>query len=259
MVQDLTLFPGLPGQDRAPQSPSQPGTLETREPGLCFQICSSQLLLSTGQARMSPPGFPGVHPLSAPGQDGSACPSPGFQWPLLSGVHQDWHEGWAEAVVGRVGGARDLPSLESPDSSLNPRSWSQAGEGHCVAQAPRSAQWPRSLPAHPLCDAPCDAPCGWDLPSCPAVSLHVSRFASPSTGPCRTFCLGARHCARPRDMAESRVEGSPHHPPVEFRPWKAGTGINQTELRDLRPEAASLPGPLPGTLTLLQPLVFFTC
>lgn len=55
-------------KDRAPQRPSQPSTLETREPGLRFQVRSSQLLLSSGQARMSPPGFPGVHPLSATGQ-----------------------------------------------------------------------------------------------------------------------------------------------------------------------------------------------
>lgn len=91
------------------------------------------------------------------------------------------------------------------------------------------------------------------VPQCPYTSAAL---------PLRPLVLAAhsaRHCARPRDMAESRVEGSPHHLPVEFRPWKAGTGINQTELRDLRPEAATLPGPLPGTPTLLQPLVFFTC
>lgn len=175
MVQDLTLFHGLPGQGQGPPAPLTAQHPRDQRAWSPFPgpLLSAPAQLWAGQNVSAgvPWGSPPLGNWPEP-QDGGACPSPGFLWLLLSGVHRDQHEGWAEAVLGRVAGARDPPSLESPDGGLNPHSWRQAGEGHSVAQALRSAQWPRRLPAQPLCDAPC----GWDLPSHPAASLHVSRL-----------------------------------------------------------------------------------
>lgn len=208
-------------KDKAPQCPSQPSTLETREPGLFPGLLLSapaQHWAGQNVSARVPWGLPSLGTWPEP-QDGGACPSPGFLWPLLSGFHWDRHKGWAEAVLGRVAAARDSLSLQSPDSSLNPHSWSQAGKGRSVAQGLRSAQWPRRLPACPLR--------GWDLPSCPAVSLLTRQPALPlhPLVLASHSAWGARHGARPRAMAESRGGGPPL---VEFRPWKAVSGINQT-------------------------------
>lgn len=58
-------------------TPHSAARAKTREPGPCPKDSSSQLLLSTGQARTSLPGLPGVHPSSGTGQSPKmAMPTP---------------------------------------------------------------------------------------------------------------------------------------------------------------------------------------
>lgn len=108
-------------KDRAALQPAQPSTLKTGEPGLCPRVCPSRPLLSIEQARMSPPGFPGVRPISAVGQspkmavpappsDSGSQTEPGCR--AFCGVHlgPDTREGQI-GVLGKAAGAWDLPGF----------------------------------------------------------------------------------------------------------------------------------------------------
>lgn len=244
VVQDLTLYCGLPSQGWAPPTscPSRPGTLKTREPGLCPEVCSPQLLLSTGQDRTSsPPGFPGVHPILATGQSHRmAAPAPrpdshGQNLPLLLvGLHlgPDTREG-QEVFLGRLLVPGTCPGSEGPDTGLNPP----------PLRPSRKRETPR--PRSPE-KCPVALPC-----CCPPLShgAPVTRLAVPFP----PFILALHFARVPGIMPGPGLwqRAGQGVPPCGIQPMGSCCWHNQMEPCDLRPKAATRhpprsPGPRPS-------------
>ena len=135
MVQDLALVCGLPGQGQGhpalltAQPHLSPTPSETRQPGPCPEDTFSRFLLGTEQARTSPPGLPGAHPISATGQNPEmAVPTPlpptlqqSRACLLRSGAFtQDPGRGRDRDVLGKLLMSGTHPGLEGPDTRLNP-------------------------------------------------------------------------------------------------------------------------------------------
>lgn len=171
-------------KDRATLQPSQPSALKTREPGLCPNVCPSRLLLSIEQTRMSLPGFPGVHPISAVGQSpkmavpappsdsGSQtepAPSAEFTWDPTSGRGR-------KVFWGRLLAPGTCLGSEGPVTSLSPRPGSQAGRGGLYGPGPTKCATAEVPPSPP--HTRCPAEMGPALPS-PMVYLSPG-YPSPS-------------------------------------------------------------------------------